>query len=163
MTEATQARDAGAFKGVFSDFKLVKTRKVAQFVIEVPLENADAALAALGGLPTDEQWVGVARLNTAPVEIDDDEVKPKRDWGDVSLSQQAGMKCKDDEFIVWLANDRYGSLVCSGTELPSVVATDRVRQICGSRRRDFDTDTVAGNKWRKLYQEFTARHMTEER
>ncbi len=33
----------------FSDFRLVKGRKVCQLVCEVPLEQADAALAALGG------------------------------------------------------------------------------------------------------------------
>ena len=39
-----------AIKATFSDFKLIKTRKVAQLVMEIPVEQADAALKALGGL-----------------------------------------------------------------------------------------------------------------
>ena len=37
--------------GTFSDFKIVRGRKVAQLVIEVPLEKANEVLAALGGVP----------------------------------------------------------------------------------------------------------------
>lgn len=55
---------AAATKATFSDFRIVKGRKVAQLVFEVPLEGADAALAALGGLPqpATERWCGIARL-----------------------------------------------------------------------------------------------------
>ena len=52
----------------FSDFRLVKGRKVCQLVCEVPLEQADAALAALGGLPNPhaERWVGIVPLKAQP-------------------------------------------------------------------------------------------------
>lgn len=48
----------------FSDFRIVKTRKLAQFVFEVPIEDADKALAALGGLPRSdgERWCGIALI-----------------------------------------------------------------------------------------------------
>lgn len=54
--------------GSFADFKLVKTRKVAQFVIEFPLERADEALELLGGLPRPDRevWVAIARLKSDP-------------------------------------------------------------------------------------------------
>ena len=53
-----------AFSATFSDFKLVKTRKVAQLIFEVPIEQVDAALKVLGGMPRSdaEAWVGIARL-----------------------------------------------------------------------------------------------------
>lgn len=35
----------------FVDFKTVKTRKVAQFVFEMPLEEFDSNLGNLGGCP----------------------------------------------------------------------------------------------------------------
>jgi hypothetical protein len=56
-----------AIKGTFADFKLVKTRKLAQVVIEIPIEEADHALAVLGGLPRSdhERWVAIARLAMA--------------------------------------------------------------------------------------------------
>jgi hypothetical protein len=59
----------------FADFKIVKTRGVAQLVFEVDLAQADAALALLGGVPRPEQerWVSIApvkadgaRVNTTP-------------------------------------------------------------------------------------------------
>jgi hypothetical protein len=60
---------AQTFAGVFTDFKLVKTRNVAQVIVEVPIEAADHALATLGGLPRADQspWVAVARLNCTSV------------------------------------------------------------------------------------------------
>jgi hypothetical protein len=60
---------AQTFAGVFTDFKLVKTRNVAQVIVEVPIEAADQALATLGGLPRADQspWVAVARLNCTSV------------------------------------------------------------------------------------------------
>lgn len=53
-----------AIAGTFADFKLIKTRSACQLVIEVAIENADAALSALGGVPQpgQEKPVAVARL-----------------------------------------------------------------------------------------------------
>jgi hypothetical protein len=55
---------AAAFEATFSDFKIIRGRKVAQVVLEVPLEAADTALRVLGGVPRPdaECWVAVARL-----------------------------------------------------------------------------------------------------
>lgn len=55
---------AAATRATFSDFRLIKTRKVAQLVFEVPIEEADGALQTLGGLPRsdDERWCGIALL-----------------------------------------------------------------------------------------------------
>jgi hypothetical protein len=54
-----------AIQASFADFRLIKGRKTAQIILEIPIEGADAALAALGGIPQphSERWVGVARLN----------------------------------------------------------------------------------------------------
>jgi hypothetical protein len=53
-----------AIEASFSDFKLIKSRSVAQIVCEVAIEHADNALAALGGipLPGKEQPIAIARL-----------------------------------------------------------------------------------------------------
>jgi hypothetical protein len=57
--------EPAAIQASFSDFRLIKGRKTAQLILEIPIEGADAALAALGGIPQphSERWVGVARLN----------------------------------------------------------------------------------------------------
>src|SRR5690348_1035465 len=55
---------AAAFQATYSDWKVVKGRKVVQVVFELPLETADAAYQALGGMPipANEVWCGIARL-----------------------------------------------------------------------------------------------------
>jgi hypothetical protein len=53
-----------AFSATYSDLRLVKTRKVVQFVFEVPLEAAGHAMNVLGGMPSPmkEEWFAIARL-----------------------------------------------------------------------------------------------------
>jgi hypothetical protein len=88
---------AQTFAGVFTDFKLVKTRNVAQVIVEVPIEAADQALAALGGLPRADQspWVAVARLNCTsvnpPAEAERSRLKIKH-W---PMASQIHMKCQE--------------------------------------------------------------------
>ena len=55
-----------AFSASYSDWRVIKGRKVIQVVLEVPLEAADHAYNVLGGMPKfgSEQWFAVARLNS---------------------------------------------------------------------------------------------------
>jgi hypothetical protein len=61
-------KPAAIFRASYSDWKLIRTRKCVQIILEVPLEGglAHAAYAALGGMPDPaaETWVAVARLKT---------------------------------------------------------------------------------------------------
>ncbi len=164
MTEATQAR-AAALKGVFSDFKLVKTRGVAQFIIEMPIEKGMEALVALGGIPIPkaESWVAVARLDETVVGDDEAPVKPKRDWGDVPIVEQAGIACRNPEFQEWMLYN-----IGEKSWMPTTDHSDStarwVRNRCGiDSRKELATNTVAADKWRKLYQEFDDSRGTEER
>jgi hypothetical protein len=56
-----------AFRATYSDWKVVKGRKVIQVVLELPLEAADQAYQVLGGMPmaANEIWCAVARLDDA--------------------------------------------------------------------------------------------------
>lgn len=53
-----------AFRAVFADWKVIKTRATVQLVFEIPIEQADQAYQALGGMPiaASEVWCGIARL-----------------------------------------------------------------------------------------------------
>lgn len=53
-----------AFSATYSDLRLIKGRKVVQFVFEVPLEAAEHAMNVLGGMPSpmSEQWFAIARM-----------------------------------------------------------------------------------------------------
>lgn len=93
---------AAAFKATYSDWKLVKSRKVVQIVLEVPMESADAAYQLLGGMPNPaaETWVAVARIN--PEEAPKPAQKEKRRWETLSVGEQAGIRCGESDFQRWL-------------------------------------------------------------
>jgi len=59
--------DPAAFGAVYSDWKLIKTRKCVQVVFEIPVEAADHAYKVLGGMPHYEKsdWFGIARMKKA--------------------------------------------------------------------------------------------------
>jgi hypothetical protein len=88
-----------AIQATFADFRLIKGRKQAQLVLEIPIEEADNALAVLGGIPQPQSdcWVAVARLNgvaSQSLSLD----KEKQKWDDLKLSMQAGIRCEEPAF-----------------------------------------------------------------
>ena len=97
-----------AFKATFCDVKLLKGRKQAQLVFEVPIEEVDAALAVLGGMPQPmkEAWVGIARLDpeSTPEKAPIKPEKPvpakgeKAPFDSLPYPQQAGILCADTTF-----------------------------------------------------------------
>ena len=145
-----------AIKGTLSDFKLVKTRKLAQLVIEIPIEEADAALAALGGVPRPdaERWVAIARLDPSAVERPAGPApeKERRAFCDLPMSQQAALKCGDADFSKWVMN-RYSDMFRHESYEPS--AEEIVLGVCNvERKRDILANTPAGNRWLALLREF---------
>jgi hypothetical protein len=88
-----------AFRACYSDWKLIRTRKVVQIVLEVPIEEADAAYQVLGGMPNPAEsfWCAVARLKP-----DAPEKKTKREWHELPPAQQAGIRCNEPAFAAFL-------------------------------------------------------------
>jgi hypothetical protein len=126
--------DAAATQGTFADFRLIKGRKVCQIVIEVPIEQADQALAALGGLPqpATEAWVAIARLETRTRVVP---IKPDN----TKLSLEAALRCREPIFQRYLN-------VSDENE-----AAEVVRKACGiSSRAGLNTDPEAARRWRTL-------------
>ena len=136
------------FQGTFADFRIIKGRKVAQFVIETPIEGADAALKALGGVPRAdaEVWVAVARLDpkTASAPL------AKSEKEKFSFTRQAAIACNDPRFRAFMA-ERYGIAVEDSDAAELVRATCKVKS-----RAEFDTDPEAGKRWQVLYTEYQA-------
>ncbi|MGH2358943.1 MAG: hypothetical protein ACRDGM_00130 [bacterium] len=83
----------------FSDFKLIRTRSVAQLVFELPIEQADAALVALGGVPqpAEERWVTInlarARQRTTKPSLLSDSEKART---------RCVLLCKEHAFQAWI-------------------------------------------------------------
>lgn len=112
-----------AIRATFSDFKLLKGRKIAQLICEVPIEEANAALNTLGGVPqpADPVWIAIARLTDPAHSASDDAgagapPKPataslKRKWEDMLPSQQAGIRCNERSFWRFLHEKRSVSSV----------------------------------------------------
>jgi hypothetical protein len=59
--------EPAAFGAVYSDLKLIRTRKCVQIVFEVPIENFDHAYQALGGMPDNSRsdWFAIAKMKKA--------------------------------------------------------------------------------------------------
>lgn len=144
---------AAAIEASFSDFRIIKTRKQAQLIFEVPLEQADAALATLGGLPQPhaEQRVAVARLNG--VAKPEPEPKEKRRWEDLKLSMQAGMRCDEPAFHKFLSLKWPGFKEISTSDQAASVL--RIMLNIGSRS-GLNTDPVAAEEWKDLDSSYQA-------
>lgn len=146
-----------AFRATYSDFKLVKTRKVVQIVLEVPVEQANTVLDVLGGMPdpSRETWVGVAPLHPdaakpQPV-IQPRPAGAKRDWRDIPPQQQAGIRCDDAAFVAFLREERSDDWI--ETREPA----ECVRLICGvTSRAELLTNHKARVAWKQLDDQFQA-------
>lgn len=144
---------AAAFKATFSDFRLVRGRKVATLMFEVPIEGADAALAALGGLPRPdaETWVAVARLVQKAVS---EPPKERRKWDELSLPEQAALRCQDRNFREFLR--RMSPAIRDSND-----AAQFVRDHCGiGSRAELSVSDIGARKWRELDSGFCAWKLT---
>lgn len=179
--------DAAIIRGTFADFKLIKGRKVAQVVIEVPIEEADAALRALGGVPMPhlDRWCAVALLRDSiatlpsastppcvtaadkPMPVEPEATAPSitkagRNWREISFSQQAGILSADADFQQWLG-------VSAGLDADDEITASAIagaaavliRERCGvTSRAELDRDPDAAERWIKLSHDFFGRQDT---
>jgi hypothetical protein len=146
-----------AFQATYSDFKLVKTRKVIQIVLEVPVEHQAIVLDVLGGVPdpSRETWVGVAPLRP-DAERPQPVVQPrpagaKRPYRDLPKPQQAGMRCEEAAFVAFLKEERPDDWH------EATDAAECVRLICGVQSRaELETNQKAGVIWHQLDSQYLA-------
>lgn len=139
--------ERAALAGTFADFRLVRGRKVAQLVIEVPIEKANDALRALGGVPqpAEERWVAVARLGQKAAMEAPKPAKEHRRWSNLPLSQQAAIRCGEPGFQRFL-NEKFGPFK-DGHPWETETAF-WVRQYCGvSSRAEIKEGTEAATLW----------------
>jgi len=92
---------SAAISGDYVDLKFVKGRKVAQIVIEIPIEAANAFVQAFGTpSPAEGVPIALARLQTPKSEPE--VTKPHRRMNELPLSQQAGILCSDKMFGLFI-------------------------------------------------------------
>ncbi len=140
--------DKAVIRGTFSDYKLIKTRKVVQIIVEVPVEQQAQVFAALGfPMPDSETWVAVARLDPeAATPAPEAPEKDKVPFRDRKLSWQAGVRCGDMRFLEFLEG-RFGDFTGDPAEF--------VRTHCAvTSRKELDTVFGAGQAWEALNAKF---------
>lgn len=149
-----------AFRATYSDLKLIKTRKCVQIIFEIPQEDFDAAYEVLGGLPNPaaERWFGIAALR-GEMEVaqrsrqEDPKLSAgKREWRDISPVQQAGIRCAEPAFSVFLKESYPDDWHESAED-----AAECVRMLCRIlSRSELATSHKAGVIWKQLDDEFIA-------
>ncbi len=131
--------DAAVISGTLSDVRTVKTRKVVQVVIEVPMEQLKSVYDALGYDLSGASWVALARLKEEPKASPEQAPKIARNWSDMSRAQQAGIRCNEQRFWEFCKAQDVGG------------AAKYVRSCCGVvSRADLDTGSDAGAAWDSL-------------
>lgn len=153
-----------AFTASFADFRLVKGRKVAQIVVEVPIEAADHALEVLGGVPRPdaERHVAVARLQIPPGATTEAAIgsaaadhppPPERSAApggakrERTLPEKVGMRCADKRFQKWIAE--YVGWPAAATSAEETAGA--VREWCHVKSRaEILSGTDAAAAWLKL-------------
>lgn len=159
-----------AFQGTYSDLKFIKTRKVAQVWIEIPIEMADAVIAALGAPnPSSEVWVGFTRLvapdqrspgsaNGKPSDFGSENAgsspapgtKERRPFNALPAPQQAGIICADPIFWAFLREE----VEVNEPIVDAESAAAWVRFHCGVDSRSELTDR--NRPWQRLRDDFQA-------
>jgi hypothetical protein len=131
-------------QATFSDFKLIRGRKVAQVICEIPIEAADSALSVLGGVPRPdrESWVALAALNVTSIKPQE-----KRRFEELKSAMQAGIRCGEPAFWTFIGENFTFRKVPTNEE----DAADFVRKYCGvSSRSALNLDPKAAAKWQEL-------------
>jgi hypothetical protein len=150
--------DKAAIAGTYSDFKIIRSRKVAQLIIEVPIEQAQALISALGlPNPAEETWVAVARLKPqtpakeeTPPTASPVDLKAHRRFEDLPYSWQAALRCQDMSFREWL-REFYEPDIHDAED-----AARFVRGHCGvTSRSDIRPGTKAEKIWERLNLRYT--------
>jgi hypothetical protein len=141
-----------AFQGSYTDIRFVKTRKVCQITVELPIEAGAAFIAAFGTPnPATDCPVALARIDlsakpakaiSAPEQSNVEPIK-RRKFADLRPSTQAGIVCGEAAFSKYMEEQHPDSRGFGRAEF--------VRHICGVKSRtEFDTDPEAANRWRLL-------------
>lgn len=139
-----------AFQGTYSNLTFVKTRSVAVVSVEIPIEEADAFVAAFGTpRPGAEVPVALARIDPTaskarPARTHASQPS-KRRWADLSPAQQAGIRCEEPAFAKFLTDET--DYKPNGPK----EAAESVRELCGvSSRKLIAESPVATAKWVEL-------------
>ena len=164
-----------AITGQLVDVRNISTHKCARLLIDVPAEQAASIISAFGwptmvspvpvaiarlanppaveASPHGDQEGDVDRQSAgAPPPLQPEAPKAKQSWGELSCSQQAGIRCGDPIFRKWLEEAITRRPVNNETE-----AAEVIRHFCNIQSRgDLNRDKGAASTWRILDRRYEA-------
>lgn len=145
--------DPAIIKGTFSDLKFIKSRKVVQVLVEVPIEAGPQVVAAFGTPdPSKETWVALARLTEDAVKQTGVQKADKPKGG--RLAQMAGILCNEPGFRRFLEHILFFKIGDTDVLDPDMAA-DEVRIRCGvTSRAELDTNDEAGKRFLDLVADY---------
>jgi len=146
-----------AFQADYVDLKFIKSRKVAQIVVEIAIEQSAAFVAAFG-TPNPANGVPVALARIMPEKAASeprkatDEPKERRKFGTLPLAQQAAMRCQEPAFHKYLEE--------IGFPVPINTAEDAaayVRSLCHvESRSQIMAKEPSGERWMNINRNYEA-------
>jgi hypothetical protein len=140
--------EAAAIQGDYVDLRFVKSRKVAQVILEIPIETAARFVEAFGtpnpatGVP-----VALARLNTEKQEREPkgEPVNSPNPPKGGKMCQKAGILCKEGAFQKWSGCDS------------EIDTANFIRTYCGIlSRTELDENENAARRFRQLVADYNA-------
>jgi hypothetical protein len=92
-------------QGTYSDFKVIKSRKVIQVVIEIPIEQGNSFVGMFGvPNPSEEVWVAIAELDRRA--MTGQRITREEEFEAAKAIKSAGILCKSEIFGGWLRDYR---------------------------------------------------------
>lgn len=159
--------DARALQADFADYKRIKSRKIFQIIMEVPIEREMEVLKTLG-TPNVETGnpVAIAKLNPAAGSTDsggessqtNDEQgqQTRRPFHQMRPSQQAALKLTTYEFQSWLGVPSMWAGSLEGRK----TGDDLLKTKLGIQsKKELDTNPEKGEAWQALLTDFEVRDM----
>lgn len=130
-------------QGTYSDYKIVKTRNVAQIIVEIPLETADTFCQMFGmPKPSKEKMVAVAMLNEQNV---------GENKNITYAIQKCALLCKETIFGIFLKEKK---------NMPEIILSDEssivnaLRTILGIKSRTEFHNPIILKSWNNLLNEY---------
>lgn len=138
-----------AIQGSYADLKFIKGRKVAQVVVEIPIEASDAFLKAFGAPnPAAEVPVALARLMAGEPEAAE---RPRRRMHDLPRAQQAGIMASDPVF------QAFAKEMLKAFAKSEQGAAEAIRQWCGvTSRSQIEQSASASDAFDRLCDRYAA-------
>lgn len=136
----------------YVDLKFIKSRKVCQVVVEIPIERGDEFVKKFGTpSPATGVPVALARLEESALkqQLRASVEKEKKKWEDMPRSQQAALACQSPDFSEWLFA-KYGWLRRPGDD-----ANDLLKRVLDVvSKKQLDGGGMAADRWDSLYSDY---------